>query len=130
MSTPASDARECVLIVDDDENIRETLGELVEMAGCSAVLASNGAEGLEAIAKHRPCLVILDLLMPVMGGLEMLEAMRKQTALDDVQVVVSTSVPGLVPAGVPVVPKPVDIEVILAWLRRTCQCAADGARPR
>jgi CheY-like chemotaxis protein len=113
-----------VLIVDDDELIRDTLRELVEMTGCTAVLAANGREALKIMADRRPCLVIVDLLMPVMTGGELIEEMRKEPALSGIPVIVSTSAPHRAPAGVPVVKKPVDIDIIVDWIRQTCRCAA------
>jgi two-component system, OmpR family, response regulator CpxR len=116
-----------VLIVDDDELIRDTLREVVEMAGCSALEAANGKDALNVMAKHRPCLVILDLLMPVMSGNELLEAMRREPALAEVPVVISTSAPDRAPPGVPIIRKPVDIDLVIDWIRRTCQCSVAGS---
>jgi two-component system, chemotaxis family, chemotaxis protein CheY len=115
--------RDCVLVVDDEEGIRETLCELVEMTGCSALLAANGAEALRLLRDHRPCLIILDLIMPVMSGNDMLEVMKKDPALAALPVIISTSAPGRAPSGLPVVCKPVDINVVLDWIRRSCHCA-------
>jgi CheY-like chemotaxis protein len=112
----------CVLVVDDEEDVRETLRDLVEMCGCSAIMARNGAEALELLAEHRPCMIILDLLMPVMSGVEMLEAMRREPALAELPVVISTSAPERAPAGVPVLKKPLDIDSFMTWLRRNCEC--------
>lgn len=112
----------CVLIVDDEVGIRETLVELVEMGGCSAITAANGAEALKILADRVPCLIILDLLMPVMNGVEMLDAMKTEPALAAVPVVISTSAPSRAPAGIPVIPKPIDVNVVWSWMRRTCRC--------
>jgi two-component system response regulator CpxR len=103
--------------------VREALREVVEMAGCSAMVAANGAEALKLLAERRPCLIILDLLMPVMTGTEMLEAMRKQPELATLAVVISTSAPSRAPPGVPVLPKPVDIAAVWDCMRRMCHCA-------
>jgi CheY-like chemotaxis protein len=125
MNTEAATAADgFILIVDDDELIRETLQELVEMVGCSALVAANGKEALRVMANHRPCLVILDLLMPVMTGNELLEVMRADSALADIPVVVSTSAPDRAPPGVPVIRKPVNIDLVVDWMKRTCTCAS------
>jgi two-component system chemotaxis response regulator CheY len=113
----------CVLVVDDDKDIRETMREVVEIGGCRAVFASNGKEGLELMTKLRPCLTIVDLVMPVMTGDELLARVRSTPDLADLKVVVSTSLPQHAPAGVPVLPKPIDVAVLWDWMRRACACA-------
>jgi CheY-like chemotaxis protein len=117
----------CVLVVDDEEDIRESLREVVEMTGCTAITAANGSEGLAMMVLHRPCLVIVDLIMPVMSGEEMIEAIRKEPSLGNIAVVISTSAPARAPRGVPVIPKPVDIKDVWRWIRQTCRC--DPALP-
>jgi CheY-like chemotaxis protein len=112
-----------VLIVDDDELIRDTLRELVEMAGCSALLAANGRDALKVLETQRPCLVILDLLMPIMTGMELFEVMQNDPALAMIPIVVSTSAPDRAPAGATVLRKPIDIDDVVRWMRRTCSCA-------
>jgi CheY-like chemotaxis protein len=112
-----------VLVVDDEEDIRETLREVVEMGGSSAMVAANGADALTLLAERRPCLIILDLLMPVMTGIELLEELRRRPALADLRVVISTSAPERAPAGVPVLTKPVSLHAVWDWMRR-CDCIA------
>ena len=119
---PSSLEDGCVLVVDDEPDIRDTLCELVEMVGCSPIMAANGAEALALLRARRPCLMILDILMPVMTGIELLEAIEKEPALA-VPVVVSTSAPGRAPPGFPVVKKPIDVSVMIEWMRRSCRCA-------
>jgi CheY-like chemotaxis protein len=122
MSEPSVLNDHCVLVVDDEEGVREALREVVEMAGCSAMVAANGAEALKLLAKCRPCLIILDLLMPVMTGTELLEAMGKQPELASLADVISTYAPGRAPPGVPVLPNPVDIAAVWDCMRRSCRC--------
>ena len=119
----AASFEHCVLVVEDDADVRETICEIAEMAGCAAVGAANGREALDVLAKRRPCLVVVDLIMPVMSGQELLEQMRCQPELADLPVVISTSAPDLAPAGWPVVPKPIDIKKLVEWMERTCRCA-------
>jgi two-component system chemotaxis response regulator CheY len=119
--------RACVLVVDDDEDIRETLREVVEMAGCSAILAANGAEALKMLEVHRPCLIILDLLMPIMTGDQLIDVMKNAPELSGLAILVSTSAPGRAPPGIPVLPKPIDIGVLWSWMRKTCTCGAPVA---
>ena len=95
--------------MDDEEDIRDALCEAIEMLGCRAITAADGAAALELLQTYRPCLIVLDLLMPVMTGQEMIEAMRKRPELAALPVVVSTSAPARAPAGVPILAKPIDI---------------------
>jgi CheY-like chemotaxis protein len=127
MSEVSSSQSSCVLVVDDEPDIRETLREVIEMAGCTAITAKNGKEALALLANEHPCLIILDLLMPVMTGIEVLESMRTNPALSQLAVVVSTSAPHLAPAGVPILEKPIDIADVWQWMSRTCQCRSPRA---
>jgi CheY-like chemotaxis protein len=122
--SPASNGEACVLVVDDEADIRETLREAVEMVGCTAVLAANGADALELLRARTPCLMILDLIMPVMTGEELLAIVRQQPAFAHLPVLISTSAPQRAPAGVPVLPKPIDLGAFWAWIRENCRCGS------
>jgi len=65
-----------VLVVDDDEAIRETLRRSLERDGATVAEASNGVAALASIAERRPDLLLLDLMMPVMDGFELLAELR------------------------------------------------------
>jgi CheY-like chemotaxis protein len=118
----------CVLVVDDEPGIRDSLVDVIEALGCSAITAANGLEALATLQKHRPCLIILDLLMPELSGLELLEEMRKQPELAAVPVVISTSAPHLAPRDLPVLPKPIDIKRTWEYVRRSCHCRDPAQR--
>src|SRR4051812_46327475 len=63
-----------ILIVEDDVDIRDSLRQLLEDEGFSVLTAGNGREGLERLkSMSQPCLILLDLLMPVMDGREFLD---------------------------------------------------------
>jgi DNA-binding NtrC family response regulator len=66
-------SQEKVLIVEDEENERTGLAELVSAWGYRAETARDGAEGLEKVTNWSPSIVVTDLKMPRMGGLELLE---------------------------------------------------------
>ncbi len=67
-----------VLVIDDSSFQRRVIGDLVRAAGYETVEAADGREGLEKIATHRPACILVDLLMPRMGGLELLETLKEQ----------------------------------------------------
>ncbi len=54
----------CVLVIDDEEDVREALRDVVEMEGCSVILAASAKEGMAILERQKPCLIILDLMMP------------------------------------------------------------------
>ncbi|MEO1549509.1 MAG: response regulator [Pseudomonadota bacterium] len=67
----------CVLAVDDTRALRNMLADCLRGGGHEVVIASDGKEALEQLKQHRPDLVITDLNMPNMNGLEFIEAARK-----------------------------------------------------
>src|SRR6202522_1763450 len=70
---------EKILIVEDEENERTGLAELVTSWGYRTETAGDGQEGLQKAAQWSPAIVITDLKMPRMGGLELLERLAEQT---------------------------------------------------
>lgn len=80
-----------LLIVDDELAIVEALQDILSVEGYDVVTAFNGAEGLQRMTAAKPDLVLLDLMMPVMDGREMLRRMREDAALRDVPVVVMSA---------------------------------------
>ena len=68
---------EKILVVDDEPDIVMLLKQFLEHKGYEVISAANGAEGLEKAINEEPDLVLLDTLMPIMNGLEMLERLRK-----------------------------------------------------
>ena len=65
-----------VLIVEDESNIRDILSMYLEQEGFKVEKAQNGSEGLRVFKKVNPDLVLLDIMMPVMDGIEMLRELR------------------------------------------------------
>ena len=83
-----SGAQRDILIVDDDRQVREVLHQIFMSAGYNCLLANDGREGVEVFKAGRPPLIVTDLKMPVMTGIELLQQVR---ALDgDVAVIVLT----------------------------------------
>lgn len=72
-----------VMIVEDDEVIREVYTLKFEIEGFPVTAAENGAVALKMLPKFRPDIVLLDMMMPVMGGLEFLQALKTSMALEN-----------------------------------------------
>lgn len=68
-----------VLYVEDDENIRESVARALRRRVKSIVTAENGKEGLERFLQNGFNIVLTDLEMPIMNGIEMIENIRKET---------------------------------------------------
>lgn len=80
-----------VLTVDDSPSIRQMIKVTLEPAGHSVIEAGDGAQGLAMAQSKRPDLVITDLNMPTMNGLELIRALRKQPALTGLPIVFLTT---------------------------------------
>ena len=66
-----------IRVVDDDDNLRTVLVDKLNMANFEAKGALNGKEGLKAALETHPDLILLDVMMPVMSGWDMLEKLRE-----------------------------------------------------
>jgi DNA-binding response OmpR family regulator len=82
-----------VLLVDDEPTSRRMLNRiLVKQFGCEVIEATNGAEALDQLPKHEFAFVLLDLVMPVLNGVETLEAIRESESLSTLPVIVLSAV--------------------------------------
>jgi DNA-binding response OmpR family regulator len=79
-----------VLVVEDDPSVRGLLQTLLSAEGYDVVTASDGLAGLVKATSNDPALVLLDLMMPDLGGVRVLEEMREDPTLADIPVVVVT----------------------------------------
>lgn len=112
-----------VLVVDDDPDIRETLRFVLEDAGYQVYSAENGQEALEVLANTKPLpgLILLDLMMPIMSGDEMLKALKSVHALAEIPVtIVTASGAPMPPLASGLLKKPVDLDVLLRIVERSC----------
>src|SRR5262245_58625304 len=131
------DRKRRVLIVEDESLISACLAEGLEDAGYQVDTAPNGAEALQRIDAARPDAVLLDLLMPVMDGLEFLNHRYAQPWLAALPVVVlsAAGVPALRDAtalrATAVLSKPIDLDVLAAVLEHVLRDLSEGgpARP-
>lgn len=81
-----------ILIVEDDNFVAEVYStKLLEM-GHEVKIAKNGEEGLAMLKEGAPDLILLDIMMPVMGGIEMLEELKKNGEWKNIPVILLTNV--------------------------------------
>jgi CheY-like chemotaxis protein len=103
-----------VLLVDDDDDFRSVLGEVLRDEGCHVLEAANGEEALAILNSVTPHAIFVDLIMPVLNGwsLSALLAMRQE--LNDVPVAFLSAVPQMAPPGGSLVlKKPLDLPGLL-----------------
>ncbi len=114
-----------IFVVDDDDSIRETLTEILNDQGYSAVGFENGREALRSLEGHEtPCLILLDLMMPVMDGWQFLRERAKSERLQTIPVVVVTAAASpdrtALAAATAVLPKPVPFEELFQLIATYC----------
>jgi len=124
-SCPAS-----VLVVEDDEDIRDAIGQILSEAGYPVGLAHDGEHALELLDQiERPCLMLVDLIMPKMDGWQLMRALSASDRLATIPVVVMSASPHAAQVeGQTVVKKPIDLDILLQIVRDHC-CGDRGAAP-
>ncbi len=80
-----------ILVVDDEPDIVLSLQDRLEVNDYEVVTAGNGVEGLQKAVQEKPDVILLDVIMPIMDGQEMLEALRKQPGGDFSSVIMLTA---------------------------------------
>ena len=113
-----------ILVVEDNDDVREMMAVTLELEGHHAVTAANGREALDMLRRGlEPSLILLDLMMPVMNGFQFREEQRGDPALADIPVVVITAdvnarskAEGLGAAGF--IQKPVKIQPLLDMIEQ------------
>ena len=130
-----------ILVVDDDANDRELLVRRLERHGFAVSSARDGIEALRRIESDAPDLVLLEVMMPGMGGLEVLERVRRQRSRAELPIILATALDGSQDAAEGLdrgandyVTKPLDFPVVIARVRsqldahRTARQVAQLAR--
>lgn len=114
----------CVLVVDDDDALREAVAEAIADAGYVVETAENGQIALEKMRGSSPCLVLLDLMMPVVDGWEVVAAMDGDPALASVPVCIVTAQDRLTPPrNTCLLKKPVTLASLLETVGQYCKPA-------
>ena len=121
----------CILVVEDNQDIRESVAEALEMEGFAVHTASNGQEALEKLPHLPEPLILLDMMMPVMNGWEFLNARQTNAQFAEYPVVVVSAVPvgkalvpetGLIHAE-GLLEKPINLSNLLKVVQTYCEPA-------
>jgi|UniRef100_A0A7C4ETZ6 two-component system response regulator CpxR len=112
-----------VLLVDDEQEFVETLGERLETRGFKVETALNGDEGLEKVREFQPDVVILDVLMPGKDGIETLKEMKARHPLVEVMMLtghatIDTAIEGLKLGSFDYLKKPTDTKDLIEKILR------------
>ncbi len=112
-----------ILVVEDDDDIRSAIVDLLETEGYSTESAVNGKDALEKLSIiPKPCLVLLDMMMPIMNGREFLDTVMKDSHLAPIPVLIVSAVADKTntEGSVGFLKKPIDIEVVLKVVGQYC----------
>ena len=120
---------ECkVLLVDDEEDFAATLAERLEMRGLKTTMSTDGEEALALVAAEHPHVVVLDVMMPGLGGLDILKYLRRVNP--EVQVILLTGqgstkegIEGMKAGAYDYLTKPVEIDQLVD---KICQARDQG----
>ena len=80
-----------VLVVDDDAAITEMVSEALALEGIPHRIAANGAEALTQVVEQRPCVILLDINMPVMDGVQFCATLAQTPGRDEIAIIVMTA---------------------------------------
>ena len=124
-----------VIVADDDEDIRECVAGVLRDEGFDVRVAHHGRAALEILDQlgDDRCVLLLDLMMPVMSGLELLAVLERTGRLPGLPVIVCSASKGRasLPAGARhTIRKPIDLERLLALLAETCADPTSEVRLR
>jgi CheY-like chemotaxis protein len=120
-------ARDYVLIVEDDPDMRESMESVLGYAGHTIATVADGREALAVLAdrRHLPCVIVLDLMMPGMNGFDLRARLRADPSLAAIPVLVLTGAGPLVDhsdlsLGAQILRKPIELRDLLAAVHQHC----------
>lgn len=122
-----------ILVVEDDDDIRNVMIDVLESEGYHAEAATNGKEALELLHQiNKPCLVLLDMMMPIMNGREFLDKVMEDSFLAPIPVLIVSAVADKTntKGAVGFLKKPVDIDIVLDMVNKYCSGTFTVVGPR
>ncbi|HWO21256.1 MAG TPA: response regulator [Kofleriaceae bacterium] len=111
-----------IVVADDEPGYCESIKDLLEDEGYRVEIAADGQAALEILRRlpGQPCLLLLDLIMPILDGGDVYREVKADPRLAPIPVVIATSDPTRAPTGAMVMRKPVKLERLLEVVRRAC----------
>ena len=80
-----------ILVVDDDERNMRLFSDLLEVKGYAVIKARNGKEGVELAEKAKPDLILMDIQMPIMDGMEAINILKNRESTKSIPIIALTS---------------------------------------
>jgi len=80
-----------ILIIEDEETIRSYISLLLGTFGYETIEASSGAKGIELAAEHKPDIILMDIMMPGMDGIEACKSLKEDEFLESIPVLMVTA---------------------------------------
>ena len=121
-----------VLVVDDDREFARAVADLLELEGFRAILAADGREALAVLEGVRPQVMLIDLFMPGMNGVELMKVVKNDARWASIPRVVMTAANDRmigVKEDLPVLYKPVDPEELVTLMRKYALRSVESFRP-
>ncbi|MBO6537443.1 MAG: response regulator transcription factor [Balneolaceae bacterium] len=127
-------AKKTILVVDDEKDLLDLIEYNLKKEGFKVLKAENGKEGIEVAKEHKPDLVLLDIMMPKMDGLEAVEIMRKDDDLKRIPIIFltarsdeNTEIEGLNKGGDDFITKPISTTKLVSRIKAVMRRFDDTA---
>ncbi|MDC7225752.1 MAG: response regulator [Spirochaetales bacterium] len=124
---------EKILVIEDEHDIRELISYNLESEGYDIIKASSGNEGIEKVQKNVPDLILLDIMLPDIDGLEVCRKLKREDATKDIPIIMLTAksedsdiISGLELGAEDYITKPFSPRVLIARLRAVLRRNTDA----
>lgn len=129
-------AKKTILVVDDEKDLLDLIEYNLKKEGFKVLKAENGEKGIEVAKEHKPDLVLLDVMMPKMDGLEAVEIMRKDNDLKRIPIIFltarsdeKTEIEGLNRGGDDYITKPISTTKLVSRIKAVMRRFDESAEP-